>query len=412
ASQSNPVQGGAVQGGAVQGGGLSGAPSASNQGPQEMPSLAPSPLITERRPTSSAFSGQASAEGSTQVSAQDRDPRALSDFRPSLDPYGSWVNHPSYGTVWIPSRSVVGAEFSPYVSAGHWALDDWGNWVWVSDYPFGRVVFHYGRWVMISGAGWAWVPGYQYAPAWVSWRVPTGAYAYVGWAPLGPSFLWFNGFAVGYSYGYYTPWVFCSSAYVFHPNVYRHVVRDRVLVDRLATSTRRYVPASPSVAGGPQRRYVSGPPPEVARVPARAVPRERLRPAPGTAPPAERSRFFSSSPRRAEGIERSRVQPDVRRFDTPRGLTPGRPAPSERAYIPRTRERAFEPGRSYTREPAAPRPRSFSPDRGGMPSRPSFSPPRSFSPSPSFSPPRSFSPSHGFSPGGGGGRAPASPRRR
>ncbi|HET9956234.1 MAG TPA: hypothetical protein VFQ61_17120, partial [Polyangiaceae bacterium] len=104
ASQGSNVQG--VQGGAVQGSSTSGAPAAaSNQAPQEMPSLAPSPLITERRPTSSSFSGQASAESSVQVSAQDRDPRALSDFRPSLDPYGSWVNHPSYGTVWIPSRA-------------------------------------------------------------------------------------------------------------------------------------------------------------------------------------------------------------------------------------------------------------------------------------------------------------------
>jgi hypothetical protein len=140
------------------------------------------------------------------------DPRALTDFRPHLDPYGYWVEHPNYGLVWVPRRDVVGDGFAPYVTSGRWALDETGEWVWVSDYPFGSVVFHYGRWAYVSDSGWVWVPGYRYAPAWVTWRVPTGSYAYVGWAPLAPDYGWFGGVSLSVWYGYSTPWVFCPSA--------------------------------------------------------------------------------------------------------------------------------------------------------------------------------------------------------
>ena len=42
-------------------------------------------------------------------------------FHETLDPYGSWVDDQTYGTVWVPSETVVGTGFIPYVSAGHWA---------------------------------------------------------------------------------------------------------------------------------------------------------------------------------------------------------------------------------------------------------------------------------------------------
>ena len=124
----------------------------------ELPSLAPSPLL---EPGSNA---QPSSEPS------ETDARALTEFRPTLDAYGGWVEHPSYGLVWVPRRDVVGEGFAPYVTSGHWALDTAGDWVWVSDYPFGSIVFHYGRWAYVSDSGWVWVPGYRYAPAGASWR--------------------------------------------------------------------------------------------------------------------------------------------------------------------------------------------------------------------------------------------------
>ena len=98
--------------------------------------------------------------------------------------------------MWVPNPETVGADFAPYVTAGHWALTDDDQWVWVSDYEWGSGPFHYGRWVWIDGTGWAWIPGGVYAPAWVVWQ--TGYYdeAYVGWAPMPPAWCWRGGVAV------------------------------------------------------------------------------------------------------------------------------------------------------------------------------------------------------------------------
>jgi hypothetical protein len=329
----------------------------------QLPSLAPSPLLQDRAPTS-----QEAADPT------DRDPRALTDFRPTLDPYGNWVQHPTYGTVWVPRADVVGPSFAPYVSSGHWALDEDSNWVWVSDYPFGGVVFHYGRWVWIGGTGWGWVPGYRYAPAWVQWRVPTGSYAYVGWAPMGPDYIWYNGFAVSYWYGVSTPWVFCPSAYAFHSHVHYYVVRDRVLVTRLAANTRRYVPARASAVAAPQRQLVGGPSLAAARVPASATPSQRLRAVPrasssGAARPERyvapaRTRSDLESPRFTPRSARPALEPSRSRAAEPRAFSPEPSAPRPRTVEPSApRPRSIEPSSPRPRavEPSSPRPRTFEP---------------------------------------------------
>src|SRR6185295_19152061 len=77
---------------------------------------------------------------------------------------------------------VVGADFTPYYSGGHWSMTDYG-WTWVSDYSWGWAPFHYGRWVTLGGRGWGWIPGRIWGPAWVHWRIGGG---HVGWAPLPP----------------------------------------------------------------------------------------------------------------------------------------------------------------------------------------------------------------------------------
>jgi len=274
-----------------------------------MQSLAPSPLIQQQP---------------AQAEPSETDPRALTDFRPALDPYGHWIQHPSYGVVWVPRRDIVGDGFSPYVTNGRWELDTAGQWVWVSDYPFGSVVFHYGRWAYVSDSGWIWVPGYRYAPAWVMWRVPTGSYAYVGWAPMPPDYGWFGGVSVSLWWGYPTPWVFCPSAYAFHHHVDHYIVRDRVLVSRIAASSSRYVPAHPRRRAPAATR--SGPSPSEARIPAHAVPRERIR-----------AVMPANVPRPAERIDRSGPAP-APRFDAPRA---------------RVRERSndFERSRPTTRPP-------------------------------------------------------------
>jgi hypothetical protein len=152
------------------------------------PEPTPQPYDSDPRVTTVTAAPAAPAPApAPQTQVEDTDPSALTTFRPALDPYGTWVNDPNYGTVWVPNRDVVGADFAPYVSRGRWSLTADNDWIWVSDYPFGWAVFHYGRWVWIGGSGWAWVPGRTYANAWVVWRVPTASYAYVGWAPMPPT---------------------------------------------------------------------------------------------------------------------------------------------------------------------------------------------------------------------------------
>jgi hypothetical protein len=188
------------------------------------------------------------AIGEDADSYDDRDPSALTDFRAPLDPYGTWVDDPTHGTVWMPSSTVVGDDFQPYVTAGHWTYDS--DWVWVSDYPWGWAPFHYGRWVYIEGRGWAWIPGRAYRGAWVVWSVDD-SYGYLGWAPAPPLFLWFGGAAIWYSGPYVGPrWVYCPRREVFAPAVRTRVVAGAAAAP-IASRMRLYVPATPSAASGP-----------------------------------------------------------------------------------------------------------------------------------------------------------------
>jgi hypothetical protein len=120
---------------------------------------------------------------------------AYQSFEDPLAPYGSWIAHPLYGQVWVPAVAIVGANFIPYATAGHFTLTEYG-WTWVSDYPWGWAPFHYGRWIILAGYGWCWIPGTMWGPAWVTWRVGDG---YVGWAPLPPR---------GVNISITTPWRF------------------------------------------------------------------------------------------------------------------------------------------------------------------------------------------------------------
>jgi hypothetical protein len=147
----------------------------------------------------------------------DTDPSALSDFHQALDPYGQWVEDPTYGTIWQPAASVVGADFAPYETGGHWAYGD--DYVWVSDYSWGWAPFHYGRWVYATN-GWGWVPGRRYAGAWTTWRRGYGAYGnYVGWAPLPPTYGWWGGRAVGLGAIPPAPYAFCNTGNLFAPSL-------------------------------------------------------------------------------------------------------------------------------------------------------------------------------------------------
>jgi hypothetical protein len=168
--------------------------------------------------------GQAQAQPGVQEDAYaDTDPSALTDFHATLDAHGSWVEDPTYGTVWVPNGNEVGADFSPYETAGHWAYDD-TDYVWVSDYDWGWAPFHYGRWVY-GGSGWLWIPGRVYAPAWVDWRLGAEGYPYVGWGPAYPSFIWRGGVAVGYvSVGAPAHFYYVGSGDIFAPRIGARVI--------------------------------------------------------------------------------------------------------------------------------------------------------------------------------------------
>ncbi len=106
---------------------------------------------------------------------------SFDSFHDYLANYGDWVYSDRWGEVWVPEN--VPADFQPYGTNGYWgATDDYG-WVWVSNYEWGDVPFHYGRWVNDPDDGWLWIPGYVWSPAWVVWRHNGD---YTGWMPMPP----------------------------------------------------------------------------------------------------------------------------------------------------------------------------------------------------------------------------------
>ena len=244
-----------------------------------------------------ATAGAADAQGAPaeQVAAgdyADTDPSALQDFREPLTPYGTWVNDPSYGTVWVPREDVVGADFVPYQTAGHWDYDD--DYVWVSDYSWGWAPFHYGRWLIVPGRGWVWIPGRAYSGAWVSWRTGGSGYGYVGWAPLAPSWYWYDGYAygIGVSMWYAPRYSYCDRNYLFSRNVNAHMIRGRD-ANVHDTHTAVYSPASPSVNG----RTAASP-----TVDSRTAANPSVNPAGGQHPG-----FSAGPPPKALGIDESHI---------------------------------------------------------------------------------------------------------
>ena len=358
----------------------------------------PSPDAGVPEPYYAAPEGDSASTPAPEAVA-DNDPSALTTFRPTLDPYGNWVSDPTYGTVWVPHAHVVGTGFAPYVSRGHWALTADDDWIWVSDYPFGWAVFHYGRWVWISGYGWSWVPGRTYANAWVVWRVPTAGYAYVGWAPMPPSWVWVDGVAVGLWYAPPAAYVFCHSHFIFAHHVHHHIVHDRHLVRRIASGTRvhptpYHAPARPRVAASPSTRPAAPPPTaaprgprlSAARVPPSVVPAQRATP-PANAMRLSGTRRLSS----ARDVSAQRLPSEVRRPATTevRRSTPSSGTKSARAPSPDRSPSAADRARSSSPE----RVRYSSPERVRSTQRARSAEPRSVAPVRPRSNARPFTPS-------------------
>jgi uncharacterized membrane protein YgcG len=186
----------------------------------------------------------------------------VTTFDETLSPYGQWVDTgegPNDGRAWRPDPDVVGEDFQPYATGGHWVYSDWG-WTWESDYPWGWAPFHYGRWALTPSWGWVWYPGAVWAPAWVDWRFGGG---YIGWAPLPP---------VGYAV-VVQPW---RPYWCFVPSnvfIYRDVWAYRLPVGSIHAAYAATVPVHQAVSYGRARWYAGPPVPQVEHAVGRPVPR-------------------------------------------------------------------------------------------------------------------------------------------
>jgi hypothetical protein len=98
----------------------------------------------------------------------DPDEVNFSYFQAELGPYGEWVEINSEGSCWVPAVLNVKPDWRPFVDEGEWKYTDKG-WYWSSEYPWGEIVFHYGRWFQHATYRWAWKPGIEWTPAPVDW---------------------------------------------------------------------------------------------------------------------------------------------------------------------------------------------------------------------------------------------------
>jgi len=176
--------------------------------------------------------GAQGAPGEPQVS--------LEYFRELLSPSGTWFTHPVWGDVWQPD---AGPDFRPYFD-GYWEYTSDHGSLWISNEPFGDIVYHYGRWVFDRSDGWLWVPGYVWGPSWVVWRANQ---YYVGWLPMPPGYLDYqrlftspylsdNWYGYQTFYGptfvsehYFTLWIFVLNKDFGHRGRHRHVTDIRKL---------------------------------------------------------------------------------------------------------------------------------------------------------------------------------------
>jgi hypothetical protein len=82
---------------------------------------------------------------------------------------------------WIEVESGARVR-RPYL-VGRWVWTDEYGWYWMSDEPFGWIIYYNGRWYYDKEYGWVWLPDDVRAPARVKWRYDDD---YIGWAPLPP----------------------------------------------------------------------------------------------------------------------------------------------------------------------------------------------------------------------------------
>ncbi len=168
-------------------------------------------------------------------------------FHNNLGHYGSWIQHPRWGNVWRPPHA---RSFRPYYD-GYWEDTDEYGMYWVSNEPWGDIIYHYGRLVWDPHYGWLWIPGYVWSPAWVVFREGNG---YLGWMAMPPDYGDFDdGPYFGGNYGwddyygyndwygmnadaFYGLWIFVDDDH-FYRRDYRNYVVDSHHVPNIIRQT-------------------------------------------------------------------------------------------------------------------------------------------------------------------------------
>lgn len=263
-------------------------------------------------------------------------PAVTVGFYDVLNPWGQWVVVTGFGTVWRPHAHVVGADFYPYFTGGHWVYSEYG-WTWTSNWEWGWVPFHHGRWFFSTEYGWVWIPGDVWGPAWVEWRFGGG---YVGWVPLGPP---------GFHAAYAPRWCWLQARHLHRHDFHRArlVGPDEELAFHAAApvvraegeAPRGPPPAGVASFGAPVEPVRLGPPRSLRRGDVESE--RRLAPPPGAAVPRpadERPGRGQPVPPTPEARPRETLPPDVRpreplppdvrsREPLPRDVRPREPLP-------------------------------------------------------------------------------------
>lgn len=273
------------------------------------------------------------------------------EIHATLDPHGTWVDVAEYGPAWRPTG--VRTSWQPY-SEGHWEREGL-EWLWVSDFKWGWLPFHYGRWYSHANFGWVWIPGFDYAPSWTVWR---DADEYSAWAPLPPGPCWRGTSFIGVvpvGGWVYTPRaVFRSRVVHFRPlyrrpqvryvhrahgpyvrpRAYRagrrHVRPGRPPPHRVVRNRRGNVLSGPRARGGVHRRDVT----PGRRVHPRGDRTTRYRPG---HPPDRGQRRVTSSRGRGRTVRGRPVRAPVRRKPAVRRDLSHRSTPTVRRAAPRRR---------------------------------------------------------------------------
>jgi hypothetical protein len=282
------------------------------------------------------------------------------DFYRPLESYGGWVDVPSYGRCWRPSR--VDRAWRPYTT-GYWQWTDVG-WYWVSDEPWAWATYHYGSWIYDPNYGWVWIPGTEWAPAWVSWRESDD---YVGWAPCGP-----GGVAISPS------WFVFIDVHRFH---------SRFRPSSLIYDNRRIISRTRRVGdfrrerhyiGGAERRVVFNPGPSVQTV--QRATGQRFNPVPVQQVIRE-TPVPSTVRRRSDEYDRSRSNDRQRGTQAPRFTPETRSTREPAPAVSQPTQRPLAPDVNETRRSPEPTGREQPRIYRGSPAQPEQTPSR---PAPPF----------------------------